>query len=200
MPTTTGCAMIDAPSVHHPRLRVVEGGRADARPPRDVPRGLIVQIRKTPLQSFVEWLESLGPHLRDEIAVRLLALAPSLLGDVSSQSPSVELTTRVQTLAQSTRAEVGTMLMLAPLVDFVFRGRSASEHWEAIRAFEERAAAGLAGDTLAARAQREAERIPLRARAWQRAFTSWEALRNGQLSVAAIENYLEETDPLPLDS
>ena len=191
--------MIDAPSVHHPRLRVVAGGRTDERQLRDVPRGLIVQTRKTPLVSFVEWLESLGPHLRDEVAVRLLALLPSSLGDVSSESPGRALTDRVRTLAQSARAEVGAMLMLAPLVDFVFRGRSASEHWGAIHAFEARAAAGLADDKLAARAEREAERIPLRARAWQRAFASWQALRGGQLSVAAIEHYLDETDPLPVD-
>lgn len=191
--------MIDAPSVRHPRLRVVAGGRADERHPRDVPLGLLVQIRKTPLQSFVEWLESLGPHLRDEIAVHLLALVPPSLGDGSSASPGRELTVRVEALALSARAEVGTILMLATLVDFVFRGRSASEHWEAIRAFEERAAASLADDKLAARAQREAERIPLRARAWQCAFISWEALRSGQLSVAAIEHYLDELDPLSLD-
>jgi hypothetical protein len=191
--------MIDAPSVRQTRLRVVAGGRTDERRLRDLPRGLIVQIRNTPLKSFVDWLDSLGPHLRDEIAARVLTLMPSSLGAGSSEAAGRELTVRVQSLARSARAEVGTMLMLAPLVDFVFRGRSASEHWGAIRAFEERAAAGLADAKLAARAERETERIALRARAWQRAFTSWRALRSGQLSVAAIENYLDETDPLPVD-
>ncbi len=133
-----------------------------------IPGGLVVEIRKRPLETFFEWFRSLGPNLGDEFTGRLTSLAPDRL---------------LEGRAMSVHEEVGTVVMLAALVDFVFRGRMTAEEWDALGEIEVQMTAGEESEPLGS---------SLRAKQWIRAFASWDALRRTTLSVDAIEDYLDQ--------
>jgi hypothetical protein len=104
--------------------------------------------------------------MADELVVGLATIAPRTLvgSDVSSGFDAVTFQRHIESSVSSPWEEVGTLLMLAALVDFVLHGRSVGTE----------------------------PTVALRAKQWARTLASWTAIRREVLSPEAIESYLDE--------
>jgi hypothetical protein len=154
-------------------------------------------MRERPRDTFLRWVASLGPQMADEIAARCVSFAPvALLGDAPAVIDQGIFRRCIERSARSAREEVGMILTLAGLVDFAFCGRSSAEEWETLRDLEAQIAASRGDGASAPAARNEALGFSFRAKRWMRAFASWDDLRRTTLSVEALEDYLDEEDPL----
>jgi hypothetical protein len=159
--------------------------------------GLVVMMRERPRDTFLGWVTSLGPRMADEMAARCVSFAPAaLLGDAPDAIDQGIFRRCIERSARSAPEEVGMILTLAGLVDFAFRGRSSAEEWETLRDLEAQIAARRGDGASTPAARNEALGFPLRAKRWMRAFASWDDLRRTTLSVEALEDYLDEGEPL----
>ncbi len=154
-------------------------------------------MRERPRDTFLRWVTSLGPRMADEMAARCVSFAPAaLLGDAPDGDRPGDLPALHRTFRPLRAEEVGMILTLAGLVDFAFRGRSSAEEWETLGDLEAQIAARRGDGASTPAARNEALGFTLRAKRWMRAFASWDGLRRTTLSVEALEDYLDEGEPL----
>ena len=144
---------------------------------------------------YGDWIESLPPEVTKELVVLLMRLFPGGLLEPALSTPNVTdgFVPRLRRLAErSSFADVGTVLSLIALTDFILAERGDPQQWaqdrERLEVLDE--ARAVLGDEMHADVAEWVEqsrlRYPLRAKMWEKAASAWRDLRSGPLSDTEI--------------
>jgi len=151
---------------------------------------LIVELRVRPLDTLLDWLRALGPHTADVVVSRLGTIVPpALLGDASVVRAADAFQRRANACGMSVAEEVGTVLTVAALIDFVLRDAMCGTGYPKGSGLD---AACDPDDAACDPHDGTSDADQWRRRQWLRACASWDALRRTTLSIEAVADYLDE--------
>ncbi len=158
----------------------------------------------SPLEVYLEWMDTLAPEVARELAAVLIGLCPGelLTPALVVASPLDGLAPRIRRAAgrEPTRV-VGMASTLCALTDLAFLERG-TPSWSARTdellgmledADADTGAGNLLGAELSAWVGEQRLRQPLRARQWARERERWEALRREGLAPDALVTWLRRT-------
>ena len=146
-----------------------------------------------PVDSFLQWYNSLQEEAHQDLAFWILAYLPVSFGSPNGflLDPQAVLLKWLEKENHSKFRVVGKLLHIRGVMDYyITRSLGNSHDWADKREFNESLVEELTefrDSDLVRRLQSGLDRFPERERMWREVCTSWKVLKNGPLSLEAVE-------------